>query len=310
MTSAGVAATPFPISLTRLSAVPGHVLLLGKSVLVLFNGTYGSGGLLPGRVWYDLCSVACVVLAGFAAMEVWFLLRRAPVAAGAVVKAARDASAGAPGSDRPSGWSAARSVHSTYWLLSICTLTAVFVFSTVPFDIQGKRYLVTIAYAIVVLAATRAGLTHKLAVTGATIGAIGLVAAVSIGLLMTGQVQAWYDAYPTPSMADKLESYARHTHASVVYAGYWDAMPLGWFGGGDLPVYPISPCGDTLCRYGWGINTWYDGLPGARSLVVLDGTPPPVALGRARLIGHLGPTREVYAYGYDIGSRLPVWPGG
>lgn len=315
MRSAGLASSPFPITLAPMSEIPGHMLLLVKAVVVLFNGWSGGGGLLPGELSYYLCTVAVVIVTANAAVEVVSLSRRVAavvatgfrrrLAIGAGVEVHASSSAGG------NNWSAARSVSSTYWLMSICALGSTFVVTTIPIDIESKRYVVTIVYALVVLGATRAGAARSFVVTGSMVAAVCMVAAVSISLLLNGSVLASYSAFPTPRLATELSAYARRAHASVVYASYLDAFPLGWFGSGDPPVYPVEPCGAILCREvsdtaGFGIDTWYRHNQG-RSLFISNGTTPPAAYGKARLIGTLG-GRGVYLYNYDIASKLGPLP--
>jgi hypothetical protein len=312
MRAAGLVATPNPISLAPLSEIPEHLLLLVKAVVVLFNGAYGPGGLVPGDFWHYACTAAVAMIAAAALGESGALIKRLIAARGALVRRSRgiDDSIGTSSVDTDT-WTTTRCVHVAYWLTSACVLGAAFAFSTIPVDIESKRYVVTISYSLVVLAATRAGAVQRLSAGAGVIAAVSVTAAMGIGLLISGQVAAAYSSFPSSQMASSLKRFAQREHASLVYAGYWDAMPLGWFMKGRPGVYPVYSCGDTMCPFvtstsGFGIDTWYRPRHGAKSLLVLDdGSPPPAAFGKPETRSlQLGGGRRVYVYRYDIAARF------
>ncbi len=307
MSGERIKATPFPVSLASLSAVPFHLKLLTQSVFSLLNGDIRQADTVPAGPLGYLCAVAVIYLLVVAAIEVVGCLRRL-----ASLSSYRRETPGRSGVD-------ARSAQTTYWGLSAGVLMVAYLVTTIGVDIFTQRYLVTVAYAVLILGISRgATLTRGWRIL--TAGAVTtLIVTGALGLLRQDLLRREPTA-PTVALADAVKHLAHREGATVVYAGYWDAYPLGWLVPNAVPVYPVLGCGRTLCPWtanqetGSGINTWYVSRRSVRSLLVLDreldasvGLPsrPPPSLGSPTARFSLDQGRlHVYLYDYDLAGRF------
>ena len=298
----GIGATPFPLAVAPLTEVPFHLKLLAQGVVSLLNGDIGQPDASPAGLLGFVCATAAAYLLILAAIEIAQCLRRvAPQVHGASLS--RDA----------------RRVQAAYWGISSGVLIAAYLFTTVGIDINTRRYLVTVAYAVAILGISRgASLTRTWRISTAGAATVLILAGV-IGLSQHDLAKTEPTA-PTAAMAQAVRRLADRDHAAVVYAGYWDAYPLGWLASDSNAIYPVTACGNGLCAWielqgaGTGINTWYSPRHHVRSLLILDrklnaidGLPslPPRSLGPAAARSRLDHGRlHAYLYNYDIASRF------
>jgi hypothetical protein len=296
------AATPFPLVPTSLGAIPFHLKLVIQDVFSLLNGDIRQPGASPTGLLGYVCAIAVGYLLILAVVEMGVGVRRLVVQAKGV-RTTPDV----------------RSVQATFWAVSSGVLIAAYVFTTIGVDIATRRYLVTVAYAVAILGISR-GATMTRAWRAATAGAATvLIVAGAVGLSRhdLGKTEP---SFPTVAMANAVARLAEREHAAVVYAGYWDAYPLGWLASGSAPIYPVAYCGDRLCAWtdaeatGNGITTWYAPRHRVRSLFILDSKLnaldelqplPPRSLGTPVARFGLDDGRlHAYLYDYDIASRF------
>ncbi|MGZ4191871.1 MAG: hypothetical protein ACXVRW_05400 [Solirubrobacteraceae bacterium] len=299
--SQGVVPAPFPISLSAVDQLPGHVGDLVGSLGVLANGDFGPPGV-------SLTGLLTVLAAGGGAILLVAALSHAGAIVGRLVTAGRDRSS----------WTAeaaAGAAFVCYWAAVAVVLSAAFVFSGLAKGLTTSRYLVPVGYAVVVIAAVGAARTPaswRAVAVAAGASAIILSAAVSLT-----QRHIQDTAYaPGQGVAKQLARFAAREHLSTGYAGYWDASALTWeLHDPRVTVYPVITCGSTLCPFPYHkINTWYLPRPLARSFFIVDSrllrlraygalSGPPAAWGSPRQIVHLGPL-TVYVYPYNLAAKL------
>lgn len=297
----GVIPAPFPISLSAVDQLPGHVGDLVGSLGVLANGDFGAPGV-------SLTGLLTVLAAGGGAILLVAAVSHAGAIVGRLVTAGRDRSRWTPEA-------AAGAAFVCYWAAVAVLLSAAFVFSGLPKGLTTSRYLVPVGYAVVVIAAVgaaRAPASWRAVAVAAGASAIILSAAVSLA-----QRHIQDTAYaPDQGVAEQLARFAAREHLSTGYAGYWDAPALTWeLHDPRVTVYPVITCGSTLCPFPYHkINTWYLPRPLARSFFIVDArllrlraygalSGPPAAWGSPRQIAHLGPL-TVYVYPYNLAAKL------
>jgi hypothetical protein len=193
----------------------------------------------------------------------------------------------------------------TFWLSSAVLLSASFIFSSNPIDIDSSRYLVGAIYAVAALLPLLAarGYAMRAAVTaGATIFALsGLVSLLNNEELESGN--------PSYSLYNQVAQVAASEHLTVGYADYWDAAPIIWSTHFHLRAYPVQDCAPNLC---WSalhmITSWYTPRPAQRTFLLANSAEPiPAApmpnLGKPSIVHQIG-TITMYVYPYDIASRM------
>jgi hypothetical protein len=308
MRRAGLQADTFPLALVPLRQVPHHLLLLTQSVFSLWSGYLHEGGTYPGGVLGYACSAVVLLLIGLSVALLW--------------RMARAALARKPGRDGGPLASGPALAHAIFWAASVVATCAVYVGSTAPLDIEGRRYVVTAAYSILILGVSSAMTARRRRWAGVAtaVGIALLISTGAIGLMRSG-IQAVQGPLPTVRMSNEVNAFARSEHVSLVYTGYWDSMPLGWLTPNSVPVYPVIGCSSGLCPFanvsaghGLGIDSWYKPLPDVRSMLVLDDVlasgnampaTAPAYLGRPLRSEQLyGGRLIVDVYGYDIASKL------
>jgi hypothetical protein len=311
MRSAGLAADHYPIELVSPGEIGPHLLLLLQGTFALLNGYLHEGPVWPfgylsptGLLGY-CCSVAVVVLV---VLAVSVAVR--------VVRSRSDTTASAD------GVSPAMFAHTVYWLMSAVVLAVIYVFSNAAVDLQSKRYIVTVAYAVLILGVT-GGMTLRSRrpvqfVVAACVAVVVVSGAVG---LVRSQIAAQYRRFPSLALSKAVAALAHAEHVKVGYAGYWDAFPLGWLSSSSVPVYPITRCEMRLCptvrstaSVGVGIDSWYRSRPHIRSMLVLDPVFDPSDSLPSRAPAYLGhplgrvhvidQRLDVYVYDYDIAGRL------
>jgi len=202
---------------------------------------------------------------------------------------------------------APRIAWCVFWGSSAILLSAGFIASSTPVDIESDRYLVGLIYAAAALVPLlgASGTLRRLAISaGATVFAFtGLLS------LLQGTVTANTGNFPSAGVSAQVARIARGEHLTVGYAGYWDAAPITWATHFAVKVYPVQQCGARLCKFDIHyISSWYDTRPGLRTFLIDDptqpvATPPVAALGKPSAVYHIDEL-TMYVYPYDIASRL------
>jgi hypothetical protein len=291
----------FPISLSAVDQLPGHVRDLVGSLGVLANGDFGGPGV-------SLTWLLTVLAAGGGAVLLLAALSNAGALVAQLATTRRDRS-------RWTAETAARAAFVCYWGAAAVLVSAAFVFSGLPKGLTTSRYLVPAGYAVVVIAAVGAAgarAAWRAVAVAAASSAIILSAAVSLA-----QRQIQDAAYaPGEGTAQQLARFAAREHLSTGYAGYWDASALTWeMNEPGVAVSPLITCGSSLCPYPYHkINTWYLPRPLARSFFIVDSrllrlraygalSGAPAAWGPPHQVVHLGPL-TIYVYAYNLAAKL------
>jgi hypothetical protein len=192
-----------------------------------------------------------------------------------------------------------------YWCASAAFLTLAFVVSAAPDGLNADRYLVGLIYAaaaVIPVVAARRRLFAVAALAGTIV--VGLTAVISMV-----QGVPYQQGLPSDAEINQVERLAAENGLSVGYSGYWDAAPITWATRLRVQVYPVAPCGPTLCRFNLHtIDSWYTPRPGVRSFLLADPSLPvavsPTAnLGPPSATYHLGPM-TMYVYPYDLAGKI------
>jgi hypothetical protein len=203
----------------------------------------------------------------------------------------------------------ARFAYVCFWTACLLATSAVFVFTSVPFNAASGRYIlggyVAIA-ALVGLVAMR-GPGWRVAVTAGV-----CLFALSATYQVLREPEANATGAPEIRAFSALERYAAEHHASYGYAGYWNGPELTWTTAFSLPIYPVEECGPkhALCPAGIKISTWYRPRPHTNSLLIIDPSLPESPIrGPDRRFGRPSATAtiagvHVYVFPYDLASRL------
>jgi hypothetical protein len=194
-----------------------------------------------------------------------------------------------------------------FWCSSAILLSAAFVVSATPVDIQADRYLVGLIYAaaaVVPVAASARPVAQRLVVAGAAVYALTAAISVANGTTASNTAVALTD-----DQISQVIRIAERNHVTLGYAGYWEAAPITWASHVRVTVYPVLTCGTRLCPfYLHYISSWYQPRPGVRSFLLTDMALPFVPaptpnLGPPSAVYHDGPI-TMYVYPYDLASRI------
>ena len=282
-------------------ALSSNFKLWWQSLMVLGNGNFFGERLGFSSGLQLLCAVLTLVALVLVARFAW-----------------RELVAFAPRIERVGEMPSLRIAWCTFWLSSAALLSASFIFSSNPIDINSSRYLVGAIYAVaalLALLATRVGVAShdgvtasgsvlaRIAVTaGATIFALsGLVSLLNNEELATGN--------PSYSLYNQVAQVAAEEHLAVGYADYWDAAPIVWSTHFHLRAYPVQDCAPNLC---WSplhmITSWYAPRQHTHTFLLNNSAEPiPAApmpnLGKPSAVHQIG-TITMYVYPYDIASRM------
>jgi hypothetical protein len=292
-------------------AIPTNFKLWWQSLMVLGNGNFFGGTLDFASGLQLLCAVLTLVALALVVRFAWLAL------AGAVPKSwreheVRDDPPGRSGETRSNVAPLQRETQAlpvawcAFWGSSALLLTASFVFSSNPIDINSSRYLVGAIYAVaalVALLAVRGPAARAAIAVGATIFALsGLVS-----LFRNEELASGGSSY---SLYHQVERYLDSKHLSLGYANYWDAAPIMWSTHFHIRAYPVQDCAPNLCwSYLHMITSWYTTpRPHQRTFLISDAAQPVSSaptpnLGKASSTQQIGPL-TVYVYSYDIASRM------
>jgi hypothetical protein len=210
---------------------------------------------------------------------------------------------------RHSALTPARELYVTFWGLTVVFSVGAFALTNLPVDAGDARYLPAVfAGAAALLPALAMFRWQRRAVLS---GAIALFAMlIAINHLIEGTPAS--SGGPPPIVAAEVQRFVRAEGADHGYAPYYDAPVMGWQTRGALKVYPVTPCGATLCAFLFNrINTWYGPLPGVRTFLVTDSrttittsfSAAPAAFGSPLATTAFGPY-TVYVYDHDIAANL------
>jgi hypothetical protein len=269
-------------------ALSNNFKLWWQSLMVLGNGNFFGEKLSFSSSLQLLCAVLTLIALVLVARFAW-----------------RELVASAPRIERVGEAASLRIAWCTFWLSSAVLLSASFIFSSNPIDIESSRYLVGAIYAVAALLpllAARGGVVRAAVTVGVTIFALsGLVSLLNNEELARGN--------PSYSLYNQVAKVAASEHLTVGYADYWDAAPIIWSTHFRLRAYPVQDCAPNLC---WSslhmITSWYTPRPAQRTFLLADSAEPiPAApmsnLGRPSAVHQIG-TITMYVYPYDIASRM------
>jgi hypothetical protein len=196
-----------------------------------------------------------------------------------------------------------------FWCSSAILLSAAFLLSALPLDVQADRYLVGLVYAVAamipVLAVGRP-LTEAAAVVGTCVFALSGITSLVRDVYTRNPYR-----FPSTGLARQVASVAAAHHLKYGYAGYWDAAAITWATHLRAQVFPVSVCAQNahLCRFDLHfISSWYTPRPGIRSFLLIDPTQPLVPaptpdLGPPAAVYHVGRI-TMYVYPYDLATRI------
>jgi hypothetical protein len=205
---------------------------------------------------------------------------------------------------------------AAYWGISILAVSVAFVSTTAPVGTNSVRYVTTLWPGMLTIAVVVYGrrILPWLATLAAFTAILGCVE------LARGTYTPTTTSPPDPREAALVERFAAANDLDHGYAGYWDAAPIMLDTGFRVRVYPIQPCGpaaDTYCPFQvHSIESWYEPKEGVRTFYLVGDQelfpplkPPPPAWGTPFKAATVGPF-TIYAYGYDIASRIKRYEPG
>jgi hypothetical protein len=284
--------------LASVEALTSNFKLWWQSIAILGNGEFFGETL-------GLTSALQVACAGLSLLAVVVLVPR--IAWRELARPHRAEPSGVPVQRKAPRIEAPRIAWCVFWGSSAILLSAGFIASSTPVDIESDRYLVGLIYAAAALVPLLGapGTLRRLAISaGATVFAFtGLLS------LLQGTVTANTGNFPSAGASAQVARIARREHLSVGYAGYWDAAPITWATHFAVKVYPVQQCGARLCKFDIHyISSWYDTRPGLRTFLIDDPTQPiaapPIAdLGKPSAVYRIDEL-TMYVYPYDIAGRL------
>lgn|GEM_PF-1217634 len=301
-------------------AIPTNFKLWWQSLMVLGNGDFFGGTLDFASGLQLLCAVLTLAALAFVVRFAWrALVSCAPRSwrGGLANDGPGDrgeAHSSAPPTREPES-SVAPLQHEAqtsaiawcaFWGSSAILLSASFIFSSNPIDINSSRYLVGVIYAVAALLpllASRAMVARVAVTTGVTVFALsGLVSLLENEELATGSASY--------SLIHQVERYLDSQGLDMGYSNYWDGAPIMWSSHFHIKAYPVQDCAPNLCwSYLHMITSWYTTLrPHQRSFLISDAaqavsSAPTPNLGKPTSVQKIG-ALTVYVYPYDIASRM------
>jgi hypothetical protein len=299
---ADITSVPFHLEFVQYGQILDHGGLLAQSLLYLLNGNFGGLTInLVGAVAFVGAVVVVAVIftaCGYGRRNLSPLIASIPRSPQRVREPVE----------------LARIALTVYWAASAVVLSVAFVFTSAVVDVYGMRYVVTVAYAVIILAAVACA-PHRWARNLLALGVSVLACGACIGMFRH-DLEASNQSFPQPADAAALQKWVHTEHLRYGYASYWDAAPLDWWSQSHLSIYPVQVCGATLCAYDNRISSWYTPHPHARSFVVVDNRflrenpgaalgigGPSTAFGLPASVAHVADL-TIYVYRYDVASRF------
>jgi hypothetical protein len=283
-----------PLAIGSLSSVPRHVRVLAEGLRELSNGYLGVSW--PGKLHSEV-GIACDVVLVAALLTLLYFGVRSSIR---LIRRRRED--GDP--------ELARLLHIGYWFSSAVVVCGAFLFTTAPGTTTQKHeaYYLTLIFsvaAIVPLLMRPRSPARWLLPAGLTIFALGSIIGLESNYLKTMKPRI-------ARYASRVVHLAEVNHATVGYAGYWDASSLTWNSQERILVRPLLQCrhhsGAGICPFFlMRTPSWY--VPKQRhTFLLVDPSESFVVTlprGLGKPIASYGLGRiMMYVYPYDIASRL------
>ena len=296
MKGAGYATVPTSprLEIASLSSVGPHIQLMAEGLRELTNGYLGPHW--PGKLHAQV-GTACDVVAALGLLTLLYFGVRSSLRLAR--RSCEDGDTQLP-----------RLLHIGYWFISALVVCAAFLFTTAPGTGVPKHesYFLTLIFsvgAVTPLMMRPRSPTRWLIPVGLSVFAAGSI----IGLKWN-YLQAFEP--PIARYASRITHIAQAEHATVGYAGYWDASSLTWNARERILVRPLEQCpnpaGAEICPF-FAMRTpsWY-APKSQRSFLLVDPAETyvvtlPRGLGNPTASYSLGAI-TMYVYPYDIASRL------
>lgn len=291
--------------LAAAEALSGNFKLWWQSLMVLGNGDFFGQTLGVTSALKTICAVLTLAALMFVLRLAWRELRAFASSAGRIAVEETRGVVLSPDSQRIAP---ARIAWCAFWGFSALLLSASFLFSSNPIDINSSRYLVGVIYAVaalIPLLASRHALARAAIVAGALVFSLS-----GLSSLLQGEEIASASASGSYRSYNQIARLAAREGLTVGYTDYWDAAPLMWSTHFRLRVYPVQDCAPNLCwSYLHMITSWYTPRPHTRTFLISNssqphpGADPMPNLGRPSATYQVG-TLTMYVYPYDIASRM------
>jgi hypothetical protein len=298
MHAQGFITLPAPEKVAPGAELLPHAKLLFKGLKELFNGYLFSEGT---GVLHSELGFACIalMLAAFLAVIVYGAATLGKFLAGGFRRGRSEAPA-----------SLALSLHTIFWTASLLSACAAFWLTaeTGGLDDHSSYYATALFSVAALVPVILGGGERRWAILA--VGASVFFAASLVGLSDNFKQSPRQLAIAHNESA--LVRLAQSNHATVGYAGYWEASDYTWNTGGRITVRPVQECpnpeGPDVCPfYLERVPSWY--VPATRaSFLLVDPDESwlsslPNGLGRPIARYTLG-SMQMYVYPYDIASRL------
>jgi hypothetical protein len=281
-----------PLELASLSSVPRHARILAEGLRELSNGYLGAKW--PGRLHAEV-GVACDAVLAVALLVLLYYGSRSSVR---FMRRRYD--------DTELRWL----LHVVYWFTSALVVSCAFLFTTAPGSDTQKHeaYYLTLIFsvaAVVPLLMRARSPARWLLPAGLAIFALGSVIGLERNYLEVMKP-------PVARYASRIARLAEADHATVGYAGYWDASSLTWNSQERILVRPLQACanpaGAEICPFFlMRTPSWYVPKPRRSFLLVDPSETFVVALPRwlgTPIASYAFGAITMYVYPYDIASRL------
>jgi hypothetical protein len=274
-----------PLAITNAAGASAHFSLWWQSVMVLGNGNFFGDNLTLTSGLQFICAllslVTVVLVVRFALREVAAAVEPRP----AEQDAARDR---------------ARLAWCVFWGSSVIVLTLVFIFSSLPIDIDATRYIVGIIYgpaALLGLMAGRVAVRRAVVTLGVSIFAFTALVSLIENQTFATSPPISYSSYGS------LEQIAYRDHIAYGYADYWDAAAITWSTDYRLKVFPVQSCaGTNVCAFSLHVvSSWYQGRPGQGSFLL--GQSPSPSMGKPSATYQIAGS-TMYVFPYDVGKFI------
>jgi hypothetical protein len=185
-----------------------------------------------------------------------------------------------------------------------------YVVTNLPDGLSSSRYLMTVYFGV---AALLPALVSKVPRARTLVtGAVAVFAVISVIALAAEPRNTYGTALSSGDIA-AFTSYAESSGLTVGYADYASAPALTYATGMKVDVFPVAPCGSSLCPFYLNtISSWYTPRSGASSFLVVDAATQSSYLAVTKTLGAFGTpaaTKQfgnltVYVYRHDIAGQL------
>jgi hypothetical protein len=182
--------------------------------------------------------------------------------------------------------------------------------TNLPDGLSSSRYLMTVYFGVAALIPALVSRVPR-AWTVVTCGVVVFALTSVIALASEGR-GAYGPALSNGDIA-AFTTYAESSGLTVGYSDYSTAPALTWASGMKVAVFPVAPCGSSLCPFYLNtISSWYTPRSGASSFLVVDAATQSSYLAVTKTLGAFGTpaaTKQfgdltVYVYRHDIAGQL------